>query len=105
MMHDVLALGASGVGGAILGAIFFGGLWWTVHRAVSSAQPALWFMVSLLVRTSMVLAGMYVIAGGQWQRLIACLIGFAAARVGVMWFTRRAVMGQPGPPQEATHAP
>lgn len=104
-MRDLLALGAAGVGGAMLGAIFFGGLWWTVHRGGSSRRPALWFMVSMLARTSMVLAGMYVIAGGQWQRLISCLIGFAFARHGVTWLTRRTALGQLGPPPEATHAP
>lgn len=104
-MHDVLAIGAAGVAGAILGAIFFGGLWWTVHRGVSSGRPALWFIVSPLLRTSMILAGMYVVAGGQWQRLLSCLIGFTAARVAVMRLTRRAVLGQPDPPREAVHAP
>ncbi|MEO5819778.1 MAG: ATP synthase subunit I [Vicinamibacteraceae bacterium] len=104
-MHDVLALGAAAVGGTMLGAIFFGGLWWTVHRGVSSRRPALWFIVSLLARTSMILAGIYTIAGGQWQRLVSCLLGFAVARLGVTWLMRRAGLGQPSPPHEAVHAP
>jgi F1F0 ATPase subunit 2 len=29
--------------GLLLGAIFFGGLWWTVRKGVSSKRPALWF--------------------------------------------------------------
>jgi len=104
-MPDVLMFGAAGMGGAILGAIFFGGLWWTVHRAASPGQPALWFIASLLARTSIILVGMYVIAGGQWQRLVSCLLGFTLARMGVMRLTRRAVPSQPGPPREAVHAP
>jgi len=35
----ILALAA----GLVLGAIFFGGLWWTVRKGVSSKYPALWF--------------------------------------------------------------
>ncbi len=104
-MHDVLALGAAGMGGAILGAVFFGGLWWTVHRGLSSARPALWFIVSLLARTSMLLAGIYVIAGGQWQRLVSCLVGVVVARLVVTRLARQPVQGPSGPSREAVHAP
>ncbi len=103
-MHNVLALGAAVAGGAILGAIFFGGLWWTILRGMSSPRPALWFIVSVLVRTSMMLAGVYLIAGGQWQRLLASLLGFIVARPVVTWLTRP-VPAQPGPLREASHAP
>ena len=47
---------------ALLGAIFFGGLWWTVRKGVASRRPALWFLGSLLLRTSIALAGFYVVA-------------------------------------------
>ena len=40
--------------GLVLGAVFFGGLWWTVRKGVSSKQPALWFLGSLLLRTGIV---------------------------------------------------
>ena len=42
--------------GVLLGAIFFGGLWLTVRKGVSSKQPALWFFGSLLLRMSIVLS-------------------------------------------------
>jgi F1F0 ATPase subunit 2 len=51
--------GAGGVAGVLLGAIFFGGLWWTVRKGVSSKRPALCFFGSLLLRTSIALAGFY----------------------------------------------
>ena len=38
-------------------------------EGLTSAQPALWFIGSLLLRTSIALAGFYVVAGGQWDRL------------------------------------
>ena len=67
--------------GMLLGAIFFGGLWWTVRKGVSSPRPALWFLGSLLLRTSIALAGFYFVSGGHWERLLACLLGFVIARL------------------------
>jgi F1F0 ATPase subunit 2 len=44
-----------------------------VKKGVSSPWPALWFCVSLALRTSLVLLGFYFIADGHWQRLLlAC---------------------------------
>ena len=54
--------------------IFFGGLWWTVRKGVSSQRPALWFFGSLLLRMSIALAGFYFSARGHWQRLLVCLL-------------------------------
>jgi len=87
-MHELLMLIMAGAAGLVLGVIFFGGLWWTVRKAVFSSRPALWFMGSLLLRTSLVLTGFYVVGGNQWQRLLVCLIGFIFARVFVVRFTR-----------------
>ena len=87
-MTDVLRLVLALVTGLLLGAIFFGGLWWTVRKGFSSQQPALWFLGSLLLRTSIALAGVYVVARGDWQRLLACLVGFVVARSIVMRLTR-----------------
>jgi len=61
-MTDALRLVLALVTGLLLGAIFFGGLWWTVRKGFSSKQPALWFFGSLLLRTSIALAGFYFIA-------------------------------------------
>ena len=79
-MNDILTLVLAGVAGIVLGALFFGGLWWTVRTALSSRQPALWFLGSFLVRAGIVLAGFYVVAGGHWERLLASLLGFVIAR-------------------------
>ncbi len=80
-MTDGAALILALLAGVLLGAVFFGGLWWTVKKTVSSDTPARWFLGSLLVRTSLILTGFYFIAHGHWQRLLACLIGFVIARV------------------------
>jgi F1F0 ATPase subunit 2 len=58
-MYEALILVLAWAAGGILGVIFFGGLWWTVCKAVSSEQPALWFLGSLLLRMSITLAGFY----------------------------------------------
>ncbi len=80
---------ASGVpAGALLGAVFFGGLWWTVRKGVSSEQPAFWFLGSLLLRMSIALAGFYLVSSGHWERLLLCLVGFVVARWLVARLTR-----------------
>ena len=104
-MHEALTgLLACAAGGA-LGAIFFGGLWWTVQKGVSSPRPALWFVGSSLVRTGIVLAGFYFVSAQQWQRLLPCLHGFVLARLAVTRLTR--LPGKPTTRQarEARHAP
>jgi F1F0 ATPase subunit 2 len=84
----LLALVSAWMAGCFLGAIFYGGLWWTVRRGVTSARPALWFFTSLLTRVALTLSGFYFVSGGQWQRALLCLIGFVMARVAVTWMTR-----------------
>ena len=79
-MNEFLSLALALAAGVLLGAIFFGGLWWTVRKGVSSKQPALWFFGSLLLRMSIALAGFYFVSGGHWERLLLCLLGFVMAR-------------------------
>lgn len=67
--------------GALLGAFFFGGLWWTVRKSLASPRPALWILGSLLLRMGITLAGFYWVGGGHWERLLLCLLGFLAARL------------------------
>ncbi len=78
--------GAAGVG---LGAIFYGGLWWTVRRGVGARHPALWFVGSLLVRLGVVGMGFYFVGSGSWQRLVPCLLGFILARILVLIVTAK----------------
>ena len=92
--------------GALLGAFFFGGLWWTVQKGVTSERPALWFLGSLLLRTGMILAGFYFVSQGHWSRLVACLLGFLIARVIVVKRLTRAPAEEQTPlEKETSHAP
>ena len=83
-MNDTVAIVFASLAGASMGALFFGGLWWTVQKGVASHNPALWFLGSLLLRTSLVLTGFCFISQGPWIRLAACLTGFGIARVFVV---------------------
>jgi F1F0 ATPase subunit 2 len=95
-MNETLSLVLAWVVGGALGAMFFGGLWWTVRKGVSSERPALWFLGSALLRMGLALAGFYFVGGRDWKRLLLCLLGFIAARAAVTWLTR--------PTSEARHA-
>ena len=87
-MNELLSLILSWAAGVLLGAVFFGGLWWTVRKGLSSKRPALWFLGSQLLRTSVTLTGFYLVAGGHWERLLACLVGFICARFMVVRLTQ-----------------
>lgn len=103
-MADPLNLALAFVTGALLGVVFYGGLWWTVRKAVSSQQPALWFFGSQLVRMGVVLVGFYLVSDGRWERLVACLVGFVLARMLVVRFTGPPLEAHDGAAKEADHA-
>lgn len=105
-MIETLPLILAVLAGGVLGAIFFGGLWWTVRKGVASPRPAFWFFGSLLVRMAITLAGFYlVVTGGHWDRLLLCLLGFVTARVVVTRLTRPSEESHTRPAQEVHHAP
>ena len=103
-MNETLNLVLASVAGVLLGALFFGGLWWTVQKGLSSNRSALWFLGSLLLRISIALAGFYLVSGGHWKRLLACLLGFIMARLIIIRLTRAAEKPT-YLAQEAGHAP
>jgi F1F0 ATPase subunit 2 len=87
-MSETLPLILALLAGTLLGMIFFGGLWWTIQRGISSKQPAALFFFSLLLRTGIALAGFYFVARGDWRRVLACLVGFFLARILVTCLVR-----------------
>lgn len=96
-MNDMMLLAPALIAGMLLGAIYFGGLWWTVRKILASPRPAQWLIVSLLLRLGFTLPGFYLVAGADWKRLLACLLGFIIARVIVIRLA--------GILMEASHAP
>jgi F1F0 ATPase subunit 2 len=105
MNETVILVLLAGGGGVLLGVFFFGGLWWTVRRGLSSKRPALWFLGSLLLRTSIVLAGIYLVSGGRWDLMLACLLGFVIARFIVTQLAGPPVEHHDPVAKEAGHAP
>jgi F1F0 ATPase subunit 2 len=73
--------------GICLGLIFFAGLWWTVKKIQTAAQPASWLIVSFALRIAIVVCGVYWVSHGQWQRAIACTLGILFARFIVLRLT------------------
>ena len=104
-MNEWLTLALAGMAGLLLGAIFFGGLWWTVRLGVASRRPALLFLGSLLLRTVVVVAGFYFVGDAQWQRLLACLCGFVIARIIVTRLAGSPLERYNAPAKEPGHAP
>jgi F1F0 ATPase subunit 2 len=96
-MNETIILAAALATGVLLGAIFFGGLWWTVRIGVTAKSPALWFLGSSLLRMGIVLVGFYFTARGDWKKLLLCLLGFLITRVFVLRLTRSN--------KETNHAP
>ncbi|NVN84935.1 MAG: ATP synthase subunit I [Rhodopseudomonas sp.] len=102
-MTEFMDLAPAFAAGLLLGAMFFGGLWWTVRRGISSPRPALWFFGSMLLRMAIALTGFLVVGGERWERWLLCLVGFVLARFAVQWLTqpdRRAA-----PRSETSYAP
>ena len=104
-MNEALSLAYAFAAGSLLGAMFYGGLWWTVRRAVPSKRVALWFLGSLLLHMGLALAGFYFVAGAHWQRLLLCLLGFVLARLAVTWLTRPPQDNTAAQALESSHAP
>ncbi|MFA7059832.1 MAG: ATP synthase subunit I [Pedobacter sp.] len=87
-MNETVTLALAWLAGGLLGAFFFGGLWWTVRKGVSAEKPARWFLGSLLLRMSIAMAGLYFVSNRHLDRLLVCLLGFFIARLVVARLTR-----------------
>ncbi len=80
-MTDTLRLLLPAMAGALLGYFFFGSLWLTVRRGVTTPRAALWFAGGRLLRTGVVLAGFYLLLHHDWRHGVAALLGFVGARM------------------------
>jgi len=104
-MTEFLILALALAEGLSIGAVFFGGLWWTIHKGVSSNHPAIWFFGSLLLRMSIALVGFYVVSAGHWERLLFCLLGFVLARLSITRLALPSETTEARNPKKVTHAP
>lgn len=68
--------------GSLLGMFFFGGLWWTVNKGLVSKSPALWFLLSYLLRMTVVISAfLWIARNAEWQHLTIALVGFILTRI------------------------
>ena len=77
---DYAMLAAAFAGGLALGGFYFTALWHTVKKLSTARHPARLMVMSLLVRLSVLLAGLYVLMAGQWERLAVAMLGFLLVR-------------------------
>jgi F1F0 ATPase subunit 2 len=89
--HEIAALTLVFFTGVAIGVAFFGGLWWTVLKAVRIRRAALLFLTSFLLRTTFVLIAFYLLGTAHLDRLAACLLGFVLGRVLIVRLTRPAM--------------
>lgn len=88
MTNEIVNISISLGTGLLLGFLFFWGLWWTVQKGTSAKQPALWFLLSQIVRTSVVICGFYILGHDQPLNLLGGLLGFFFARLLATHFTQ-----------------
>ncbi len=74
--------------GIVLGVIFFGGLWLTVKKGITSKMPGILFVVSFFIRTAITLLGFYFLGANNPKNMAACLIGFVVARFAIKYYTK-----------------
>ena len=53
----------------------------TVRRLPSARSPMPIALASFVARTAVVLVGFYVVMGGRWESMLACLAGFFLVRL------------------------
>lgn len=87
-MTNVLLLTAMLGVGLVLGAAFFGSLWWTVHHGLTAPNPALWLGVGALARMTLLLVAFYYITRAGWPSVLVCLGGVFIARLAIDRLTR-----------------
>jgi F1F0 ATPase subunit 2 len=86
-MNAALTLVTGFGAGVLLGAVFYGGLWWTVRRVAVTSRH-LWSLGSFLIRLALALVVFCAFARSDWQGFAACFIGFLAARIIVSHIVR-----------------
>jgi F1F0 ATPase subunit 2 len=80
-MNEITSMIVALLAGLLLGAFFFGGLWWTIKKGFSAKIPALWFLLSGVTRTLIVIAGFYYVGNGNWKLMLSCFVGFFIVRM------------------------
>lgn len=97
-MHSLSPLITAGLLGVLLGSAFFYCLWFSANKVLNSRHPVSWFISAWLGRMLFALGGFFLVSRGNWQLLLACLIGFIAGR----WLVRKLIVDKTTTPQIQT---
>jgi F1F0 ATPase subunit 2 len=79
-MHEPFLLIVALLAGGLLGVVHFGGLRITLDYLPRVTRRELLLVGSFLVRVALCLGGFYLVMGGHWERLLACMLGFMVIR-------------------------
>ena len=74
------------VTGAVLGGVYFAGLWETVRKLPDVEKPVRRVALSFALRMALALSGFYLVMQGGWECLAASMVGFLLMRG---WLLRR----------------
>ena len=78
MLFPLVAAFAAGLA---LGAFYFTALWRTVRQLPEAHSPARLMLGSFIIRMVVVMAGFYLVMGGEhWERLAVAMLGFIIMR-------------------------
>ena len=66
--------------GALLGCIYFGGLWLTVRRLMTVKHQAILMLGSFVIRNALMIIGFLPVIRQGWQYALVCLTGFTVIR-------------------------
>lgn len=75
--------------GLVAGALFFGGLRWTILGLTRARHPTLLAVASFVLRTTLVVAILVVTVDGRPIRALAILAGFVITRTALVARERR----------------
>ena len=67
--------------GIFIGLFYFGGLWLTLDKMTECGRWGLWLVASFLLRSTMVVFAFWLLAGGDWRRILALAAGFTLVRL------------------------
>jgi F1F0 ATPase subunit 2 len=87
-MNELVSYIIAITAGLILGGVFFGGLWLTVKKTLTSKNAALIVIGSFIFRMGITLLGFYFVGQGNLQRMLFILLGFIVARFIVLRITK-----------------
>jgi F1F0 ATPase subunit 2 len=92
-MTDGLGWLVAAAGGALIAALYFAGLWYTVQRVPHARYPFAVLVASFVLRAGLAAGALWVVVQGDVLRLLVALGAFLVVRAAVVWRVRPALHG------------